>query len=267
MQIKKQWLISLMLIIGYSQFSSADVNQNYNTNATAFAIEAGSIAGAAQACGQDISVFQKRVGEALAKLSQNPQDNVFAMSAFQKAMDHAQQVQKNGQPIPCTQVAQDYNNLPIMRPDYTQTVLTQLSPNMGNPNPNPNPSAGTGQVQNGNYPSNPAPIGGFPQTTPPQIQQPPGMPNTSFNQSAPPSANMTPPPASNVPPTVGPTNLYNQQSTIPPQPASPITNNQAYPTSTPTQPSSQPTPNPFGQSTPQQQYQSAQQPGQPVTQP
>jgi hypothetical protein len=98
------------------------------SNAGIFAVEAGSIAGAVQSCGQDVSVFSGRVGEAISKLSQNDADRVAAMILYQRALQQAQQTQINLHPLACSQVASDFMSLPIMKDDYEQTIISQLSP-------------------------------------------------------------------------------------------------------------------------------------------
>lgn len=132
-----------------------------NSNAVAFAVQAGSIAGAAQACGQDISVFVTRVNEALNRLATNPNDKLAATATFQKALQQAQTTQMNSHPLQCSQVMQDYNSLPILRPDYEQTVLVKLNPDMAaTPDANaqnqaPNTQQQTPQQQsNGPIPAN-----------------------------------------------------------------------------------------------------------------
>ncbi len=245
--------LSLTLLSGYLTPALADdpPAQTPTSNAMAFAIQAGSIAGATQACGQDISVFVNRVGEALNKLSINPQDRVYAMSSFQKAMEHSQQVQKNNFPIPCNQVMQDYNSLPIMRPDYQQTVIAQLNPAMsGNAPPPPNSdvhnqtnAAGTMNQQNMNGIPNAAPP--VTQPAPPYVPQQ-GAAGQAVTQPAPKYVPQLPAPAYNSSPNA----QYNPAS--PPSTAQQYVPNQNIPQQPQQlqQPSNQPAPTlntqPFG---------------------
>lgn len=101
------------------------------SNAMAFAIQAGAIAGAAQSCGQDTTVYAGRVNEALNKLAQSATDKLLAITNYQKALEQAQTAQMTEHTIPCTQVIQDFNSLPLMRDDYETTVISQLTPTMG----------------------------------------------------------------------------------------------------------------------------------------
>ena len=115
-------------------------NKPSYSNAIAFGEQAGSIAGVARACGQDPSLFITRVNEALDKIAISPADKVTATQTFQQAMQKAQATETQKQIIPCTQAIQDFNNLPLLRNDYKETVLPQLNPNMTNPNKNTAPS-------------------------------------------------------------------------------------------------------------------------------
>jgi hypothetical protein len=101
-----------------------------SSDAIQFGVQAGSIAGMTQACGQDISVFVTRVNEALNKLAISPTDRVQASAAFQRTLQQTQTMETNDHSIPCIQVLQDYNSLPILRSDYQQTVIAQLHPGM-----------------------------------------------------------------------------------------------------------------------------------------
>lgn len=129
--------------------NSAPAQTGGTSNAIAFAVQAGQIAGSAQGCGINISTFTTRVSEAINKLALNPTDNSAAISTFQQALQQAQIVQRNNNPIPCSQVTQDFNNLPLLRPDYEQTIIAQLTPGMAD---NTNPSANTQQQNLSNQP-------------------------------------------------------------------------------------------------------------------
>jgi hypothetical protein len=105
-----------------------------SSDAVQFATQAGSVTGVAQACGQNTAEFSKRVNEAINKLAIAPMDRMDAVKAFSAASQQAQNSQMTTHPFACSQVIQDYNNLPILRPDYQQTVIAQLHPGMPNGN-------------------------------------------------------------------------------------------------------------------------------------
>lgn len=102
-----------------------------NTNATTFAIQAGAIAGVAQACGQDITTFLTRVNEALDRISFSSNDKVLAQARFQQALQQAGAAQANEHPFSCPEAIADFNSLPLMRDDYRISVLKQLNPTIG----------------------------------------------------------------------------------------------------------------------------------------
>lgn len=93
-----------------------------------FARQAGVIAGVAQACGQNISVFSQRVMIALRKLAANPTDLAGALLIYQQVAQTAQRSQKTSLTIPCRKVLEDYRQLPILQADYQQSVIDQLTP-------------------------------------------------------------------------------------------------------------------------------------------
>lgn len=233
---------------------------NMNSDAIAFAVQAGAIAGTAQACGQDISVFTTRVGEALNKLAVNNSDKLMAITEFQKSLQQAQINEGNNHPIPCSQVAQDYNSLPLLRPDYEQTVISQLSasgtmtnkpsspnaltnqqitnsvgnPNLGTPNSmQPGANTTTNQLMNNNvnanttYNNNPRASGIVPSVPPHPTPGSPPPPPAAYNNPAPANygtgtvAPPTPPP---VPPQYTPPANYQ-----PPQYTAPASAEQAAP--------------------------------------
>lgn len=173
-----------------------------NSDATQFAVQAGSIAGMTQSCGQDISIFTSRVNEALNKLATSPSDRMQAIATFQRVMQQAQTMETTNHTISCAQVVQDYNNLPILRADYQQTVIAQLHPGM--------PQMATAQPAPGSVsPAAPAPSSLQPL---PQGSTVPGVPNTAttpppapaYNQGTLPGAQqqmMSQPPANPASPT------------------------------------------------------------------
>lgn len=160
------------------------------TNATAFAIQAGVIGGVAQACGQDITVFIARVNEGIDRLSLSSSDKVIAIARLNKAVQDAQAQEITKQPFSCTQVMQDFNSLPIMRDDYRQTVLTQLSPTVGG-NPAPQTAVPQGNPP-GNTPTGPSPgalVGDLPPNinaiSPGGTPPPNDFPDSATDQNAP----------------------------------------------------------------------------------
>lgn len=103
------------------------------TSANTFATQAGTIAGAAQACGQDVSEFSNRVNQGLAILATTTNDLTQALQTYQTAIQNASQKQMQSAPIPCTQVVNDYNNMPIMQQDYQNTVLEKFKQSANKP--------------------------------------------------------------------------------------------------------------------------------------
>jgi hypothetical protein len=101
---------------------------NPQSKAIEFARQAGSIAGVAQACGQNVADFTQRITEAVNKLTTNPTDKAAAMLIYQRIAREAQMSEQKMQSIPCTKVLQDYRNLPIMQADYQEKVIAQLNP-------------------------------------------------------------------------------------------------------------------------------------------
>lgn len=97
------------------------------SKAIEFARQAGTIAGVAKACGQDVTVFTQRVAESLDKLAMNTTDKAGAMLLYQQIAHETQLSEQRTQSIPCTKVLQDYRNLPIMQADYREKVIAQLN--------------------------------------------------------------------------------------------------------------------------------------------
>jgi hypothetical protein len=132
--------LSLILLMGISvsalannlvTSSSALANPsslaaNPQSKAIEFARQAGTIAGIAQACGQNVSDFSVRITEAINKLTNNPTDIAGALLIYQRIAQEAEMTEKKNQVIPCSKVLQDYHNLPIMQPNYKTTVIAQL---------------------------------------------------------------------------------------------------------------------------------------------
>lgn len=112
-------LLPLLFIAGVSTASADD-------SATSFAIQAGSIAGAAQACGQDVSEFSNRVNQSLTVLSDSTTQINQAREAYLAYAQSAAKKQSESQVIPCSQVIQDYNAMPIMQSDYHSSVIDKF---------------------------------------------------------------------------------------------------------------------------------------------
>lgn len=190
--MKKKLLLSLALLGCCNNLQAddnANINQTTNTNATLFAVQAGAIAGVAKACGLDTNLFLTRANEALERLSYSIIDKTLAQARLTKALQQAEIAQQTNHPMLCSQVVQDFNSLPLMRPDYKQTVIAQLNPAMGN---NPTPPPGTynqsPQVEASNRISNPPPnINTLaPGGTPPPPDFPPP---TRVGEQSPPNIN------------------------------------------------------------------------------
>jgi hypothetical protein len=111
--------------IGLSIFTTASAWSA--TNAIDFATQAGSIAGAAAACGQNLNIFMQRAQEALNLLALNDLDKATATQAFQQNLLNMQTRQSQKPPIPCSQVLQEYASLPLLQDDYKTTVLPKLT--------------------------------------------------------------------------------------------------------------------------------------------
>lgn len=116
----KQRILFSMLVLAISGPAWAD------SDAITFGIQAGAIAGAAQACGQDPAVLNSRSGEAIMLLATDNNDRDQALAAYQRALQESYQSEMASQKVACTQVLQDYNSLPILKADYKQSVLAQL---------------------------------------------------------------------------------------------------------------------------------------------
>lgn len=112
-----------LLLAFYSLAVFAD-----NNTADQFALEAGAIGGAAEGCGQDVTLYSERVNEAIIAMTNIAADQSSAESLFQRSMANAVTRQKSlTQHLACSDVLTTYNSLPIMRGDYKQTVIAQLA--------------------------------------------------------------------------------------------------------------------------------------------
>lgn len=100
--------------------------ENNSSFAVTLARQAGSIAGAAQACNQDVSLLSARLDEAIAAVAHSPVDTSDAIAAYQQSLKEAFNKQSTERPIPCEVVTVDYKQLPLLRDDYKEVVLSAL---------------------------------------------------------------------------------------------------------------------------------------------
>ena len=204
-----------------------------DNDANNFAIQAGSVAGAAQACGQDISEFSNRVNQTLAILANTTADITQAQQTYQSYIVSTAQKQAQGSQMSCVQVIKDYNSLPLMQSDYQETVLGKIRKTLDKPvtflptqEPVPTPT----HQNTGDSP------GGVPNSVtfpnPNTTTSPAGVPNAvTFGTSTPTQQQVTPPtgsaylppPAqfndsnSNTPPNTMPPGIaYGSSNAIPP---------------------------------------------------
>lgn len=110
-----------ILLFSYTVSAHAD-----DATALALAQQAGIIAGAAQACGQDISLLNNRIIEAIQALSNNDTTRNQALVFYTQSVNNADQQQQSSHKLDCSQVKKDYQNLPILRNDYQQSVMEPL---------------------------------------------------------------------------------------------------------------------------------------------
>jgi hypothetical protein len=131
----KKLFISLLILSEFSLFSlSAHAQSAVNTLASQFAMQAGTIAGAVQSCGQSIVEYNSRVVEGVNTLAKSPSEQMQAMTIYQKALSETQDAQNRTHSINCSEAMQSFNSLPLMQADYKKTVLPQLA-KMANPAP------------------------------------------------------------------------------------------------------------------------------------
>lgn len=128
-------LIALLTMLLCSTLAHADFN-----SAVSLAQQAGAIAGAASACGQDVTLLSSRLQDAFNIMVTDEVQRSKVMMTYLQAFSNAKEMEANKAKIPCEQVLKDYNNLPILKPDYQQTVLPGLRDNPSQPNqPQPLP--------------------------------------------------------------------------------------------------------------------------------
>lgn len=116
-------LLTMLVLISLSFYAQAET---INTNADEFAMQSGVIAGAAQACGQNVSIFIQRVIQVINLLAPQASDRQQAMTAFEKSMADAQFTQSRNHTMNCNTVISSYQTLPLLRADYQTTVLPAL---------------------------------------------------------------------------------------------------------------------------------------------
>jgi hypothetical protein len=107
--------------------TSTVVSQPNNSSfAVTLARQAGAIGGAAQACHQDISLLSARLDEAITAAAQSTMDSSDAVAAYQQSVKEASNKQAADRPIPCEVVLMDYKQIPLLRDDYREVVLSAL---------------------------------------------------------------------------------------------------------------------------------------------
>jgi hypothetical protein len=131
--MKKVLILGLSGLMGFSLSATAQVNAvGIGSLASQFAMQAGTIAGIVQSCGQSVVEYNSRVLSALNTLAKTPQEQLQAMAVYQKSLSDAQQAQERTHSVNCGEAMQSFNSLPLMQPDYKKTVLPQLA-KMANP--------------------------------------------------------------------------------------------------------------------------------------
>lgn len=111
----------LLTLLCCSTTTYADID-----NALNLAQQAGAIAGTASACGQDSSLLSNRVQEAFSVMVPDEAQRAKVVMIYLQSFHNAQEIEQTQAKIPCDQVLKDYQNLPILRADYQQTVLPAL---------------------------------------------------------------------------------------------------------------------------------------------
>lgn len=139
------FFILCLMTTGLAEARSIDAEQ--------FAAQAGVVAGAAQACGQNVSIFMSRVIEVVNVLGKEADDRESAMLIFEKSMASAQLSQSRDHVMNCGEVIKSYNSLPLLRPDYKDTILPKMTQTPGADNrttPNANQSSTLNNSENKN---------------------------------------------------------------------------------------------------------------------
>lgn len=120
LSMNKYWLIASAICLTAPTVWAED------SAAVAFGTQAGIVAGAAQACNQSISLMTSRTDEVISALATDPTDAKNAQGAYKRAVEDANASQNLSQKLSCSKVVGDFNNLPLLRPDYQQTVIAPL---------------------------------------------------------------------------------------------------------------------------------------------
>jgi len=113
--------LGLVALLLCSTIARADFN-----SAISLAQQAGAISGAASACGQDVSLLSSRLQDAFNVMVANEEQRAKVMMTYLQAFNNAKEMETAKARIPCDQVLRDYNSLPILKPNYQQTVLPGL---------------------------------------------------------------------------------------------------------------------------------------------
>lgn len=168
----------LLLAAALSCYAVTSLAQLSNGNASQFAEQAGTIAGAAQACGQDITIFNSRVNDVVNVLGNSLNDRQTAMTVYQQALSQSQYAQSRTHTLNCGQVINSFLSLPLMRSDFQQSVLPQMA-SLNNPSAATNNTApATPSTTTTNQNS----VAALPQNTMP-------VPNSNNTQPATPPSN------------------------------------------------------------------------------
>lgn len=122
----KRYLLLLALICSLSVHAAETPSGGGSSFAVMLARQAGLIAGAAEACGHNVSLLAARLDEAIQAVAQNTIDSSDAIAAYQQSAKEAKALQSSTPRMPCEQIVKDYNSLPLLRDDYKEVVLTAL---------------------------------------------------------------------------------------------------------------------------------------------
>lgn len=192
--MKKRVIFVTCLSLGLSTVSYAD-----QTPATAFAEQAGTIAGTAKACGADISLLDTRSYEVIAALSNTDMERGMSIALYQKSSNNANAAEIAGRKIACDQVVKDMKALPLLQDDYKTSVIEKMK---GATTPNPatpsvtTPNATTPASNGIGIPSVKTPepvIPAAPAATPPTTTVPtPATPSVNNPQPSTAPANVAP---------------------------------------------------------------------------
>lgn len=113
-----QWLC----LIGTTSMAYADIPETIE-----FAKQASKIAGSAQACGQNTSILDGRIKEAIDAMSQSQVESMMAYDTYTTTSRSVKKALNIGNKANCDAVLQDYQSLPIMQKNYKQSVIRVLA--------------------------------------------------------------------------------------------------------------------------------------------